>query len=143
VQVVGIRELKQQTSEILRRVREEGQIPILDVGLVDALRRGDVQVVPAVQSFDGADVVLADGRRLRPDVVVAATGYLRGLEPLVGHLGLVRPDGRPVVHGARTAACAPGLYFIGYTNPISGNLRELGIDARRIARSVARQPVRG
>ncbi len=34
---------------------------------------------------------------------------------------------------------APGLHFIGYTNPISGNLRELGIDARKIARAVSRR----
>jgi hypothetical protein len=27
---------------------------------------------------------------------------------------------------------APGLNFIGFSNPLSGNLRELGIDARRI-----------
>ena len=31
----------------------------------------------------------------------------------------------------------PGLWFTGYTNPISGMLRELGIDARRIARAIA------
>jgi putative flavoprotein involved in K+ transport len=41
------------------------------------------------------------------------------------------------VHGPVTHPEAPGLHFIGYTNPISGNLRELGIDARRIARAVA------
>ncbi|TME44273.1 MAG: hypothetical protein E6I56_12710 [Chloroflexi bacterium] len=37
---------------------------------------------------------------------------------------------------------APGLYFIGYSNPLSGNLRELGIDAKRIARDVARKRAR-
>jgi hypothetical protein len=37
------------------------------------------------------------------------------------------------VHGPDTHPDAPHLHFIGYTNPISGNLRELGIDARRIA----------
>lgn len=130
--------LPRPTKGVYRRVREEGQIPILDVGLIDALRAGSVEVVTGVESFDGAEVVLSDGARVQPDVVVAATGYRRGLDGLVGHLGVLRDDGRPAVHGARTAPAAPGLHFIGYTNPISGMFRELRLDARRIARAIRR-----
>jgi putative flavoprotein involved in K+ transport len=121
------------------RALEEERVPILDVGLVPALRSGRVQVVAAVERFDGPQVVLADGGRLRPDVVIAATGFRHGLEPLVGHLGVLGPHGLPVVHGPVTAPQAPGLYFIGFTNPISGILREIGRDARRIARVAARR----
>lgn len=131
--------LTRPSKGVYHRVRSEGQIPILDVGLVGAVRAGQVQVVAAVEFFDGADVVLADGTRIQPDAVVAATGYRRGLEPLVGGLGVLRPDGSPAVHGARTVPHAQGLHFVGYTNPISGMFRELGIDARRIARAVARR----
>jgi len=113
-------------------------IPILDVGLIRLLKRRRVRVVPAVVGFDGPDVLLEGGATVRPDAVIAATGFRRGLEPLVGEFGLVGPSGRPVVHGDRTHPNAPNLYFIGFTNPISGNLRELGIDARRIARAVLR-----
>jgi putative flavoprotein involved in K+ transport len=116
----------------------QDSIPILDVGLIRMLKDGRVAVVPAVQAFDGADVLLAGGERISPDAVIAATGFRRGLEPLVGGLGLVGPNGRPIVHGDRTHPDAPNLYFIGYTNPISGNLREIGIDARRIAGAVSK-----
>jgi putative flavoprotein involved in K+ transport len=118
---------------VYTRARQDDLIPILDVGLIDLLKRGRVRVVPAVERLDGPDVVLAGGLRLAPDAVIAATGYGRGLEGLVGHLGLLGERGRPVVHGPDTHPDAPHLHFIGYTNPISGNLRELGIDARRIA----------
>jgi putative flavoprotein involved in K+ transport len=119
------------------RARNDERIPILDVGLIGALKRRQVEVVPAVERFDGAEVVLSGGRRLTPDAVIAATGFRRGLESLVGHLRVLDEKGNPVVHGDVTHADAPDLYFIGYTNPISGNLRELGIDARRIARAIA------
>ncbi|WP_445518281.1 flavin-containing monooxygenase [Streptomyces sp. NEAU-174] len=119
------------------RVRE-GAIPVQDVGLVDAVRTGRVEVVSAVDSFDLDKVVLADGSRIGPEVVIAATGYRRGLEELVGHLGVLDDRGRPLPHGRRTLKGAPGLHFTGYTNPISGMLRELAIDARKIARTVAR-----
>ncbi|MFJ5777626.1 flavin-containing monooxygenase [Streptomyces sp. NPDC093094] len=115
----------------------EGSIPVQDVGLVDAVRHGRVEIVAAVDSFEDGAVVLADGTRVTPDAVVAATGYTRALEDLVGHLGVLGPRGRPLVHGARTPSDAPGLYFTGFTNPISGMFRELALDAGKIARRIA------
>jgi len=112
-------------------------VPILDVGLIELLKRRAVEVVAGVEAFDDGAVVLADGSHVTPDAVIAATGYRRDLEPLVGHLGVLATSGRPAVHGARTHPDARGLYFIGFTNPISGNLRELGIQARGIARAVS------
>ncbi|MFE6666622.1 flavin-containing monooxygenase [Streptomyces sp. NPDC057697] len=118
---------------------KDGAIPVQDVGLIDAVKHGRVVPVAAVGSFDGDAVVLADGERITPDAVIAATGYRRGLEGLVGHLGVLDARGRPVVHGARTPKQAPGLYFTGFTNPISGMLRELALDARKIAKRLARR----
>ncbi|MFF4589040.1 flavin-containing monooxygenase [Streptomyces sp. NPDC001388] len=117
----------------------QGAIPVQDVGLIDAIRGGRVEVVAAVEGFeDGGKVVLADGTRISPDAVVAATGYVRALEDLVGHLDVLDERGHPLAHGARTPKNAPGLYFTGFTTPISGTLRELSIDAERIAKAVGR-----
>ena len=69
------------------------------------------------------------------------TGYRAGLEPLVGHLGVLDGRGLPVVHGAHEPPGEPGLWFTGFTNPISGMLRELRIDAERIAAEVSRAGV--
>ena len=128
------------TGGMYTRVKRD-MVPILDVGLIGLLKKRRVRVVPAVEGFDGPEVLLRGGERIRPDAVIAATGFGRGLEPLVGEYGLVAETGRPVVHGAATHPDAPNLHFIGFTNPISGNLREIGIDARRLARAVARSPV--
>ncbi|MEV6649177.1 NAD(P)/FAD-dependent oxidoreductase [Streptomyces sp. NPDC051219] len=115
---------------------KDGAIPVQDVGLIDAVRKGRVEPVATVASFDGGKVALTDGSHLSPDAVIAATGYERALEGLVGHLGVLDGRGRPVVHGARTSAGAPGLYFTGFTNPISGMFREMALDAVRIAKAV-------
>ncbi|MEV0118724.1 NAD(P)/FAD-dependent oxidoreductase [Streptomyces sp. NPDC050844] len=116
----------------------EGAIPVQDVGLIDAVRKGRVEPVAAVESFEDGKIALADGTRIGPEVVIAATGYRRGLEPLVGDLGVLDERGAPVVQGSRTPRTAPGLYFTGFTNPISGMLRELALDAEKIAKAVTR-----
>ncbi|WP_412077643.1 flavin-containing monooxygenase [Streptomyces xanthophaeus] len=130
--------LPRPETGLYSRVRQ-GAIPVQDVGLIDAVRGGRVEPVAAVASFEGAEVVLADGSRITPDAVIAATGYRRALEGLVGDLGVLDERGRPRTHGARTPAQAPGLYFTGFTNPISGMLRELARDAEKIAAAVCRR----
>ena len=114
-------------------------MPVQDVGIVDAIRTRRVEPVAAVEAFDGDEVVLTNGTRLRPDAVLVAAGYRAGLEPLVGDLGVLDGRGLPVVHGAHEPPGAAGLWFTGFTNPISGMLRELRIDAERIAAAISVQ----
>ncbi|WP_338697654.1 NAD(P)/FAD-dependent oxidoreductase [Streptomyces sp. Q6] len=133
------RGLPRPDTGLYARVRE-GSIPVQDVGLIDAVRTGKVEPVAAVASFDGTEVVLADDTRITPDAVIAATGYRQGLEDLVGHLGVLDPaTGRPLPHGPRTLPAAPGLFFQGYSNPISGMFREMALDATRIAKALAKR----
>lgn len=120
------------------RLLADGAVPIIDVGLIKLLQNGQVEVVAAVSGFDGDKVRLSDGTTIAPDAVIAATGFKQGLDDLVGHLGLLDERGRPAVRGAHTHPQAPDLYFTGYTNPISGMFHELNVDARRIARAIAK-----
>ncbi|MFI1223013.1 MULTISPECIES: flavin-containing monooxygenase [unclassified Streptomyces] len=133
---LGDRGLPRPTTGLYSRMKE-GATPVQDVGLIDAVKAGRVTPVATVASFDKETVVLTDGTRLTPDAVITATGYDRALEPLLGHLDVLDGQGRPVTHGGRSPKQAPGLYFTGFTNPISGMLRELALDAGKIAKRVA------
>jgi putative flavoprotein involved in K+ transport len=119
-------------SDFLRR----RVIPILDVGLVGAVRNGRVRVVAALDGFDEGRAVLADGRRLEVEAVIAATGYRPGLEPLVGHLGVLDDRGEPLVRGAEEHPHAPGLHFVGYQVTLGGTFRLVGIEAKELARAL-------
>ncbi len=114
----------------------EGQIPLIDVGFLGQLKAGRIEVVPAITAFDGADVVCGE-HRIQPDAVIAATGYSHGLEQMVGHLGVLTAGGRPARYAPESDPRTPDLFFIGYSNPISGNLREIALDARRLGRVLA------
>ncbi len=119
-------------------LRRRQQAPAFDDGFVAALKAGRIEIVAAVDGFDGPDVLLADGNRIRPDAVIAATGYRRGLVELVGHLGVLDEDGIPLISGGHQHPSAPGLFFNGYRTDLSGQLRLMRPDARAIARAVRR-----
>ncbi len=112
-------------------------VPILDHGFVQEVKDGRIRIVAAVQSREGGTIELADGTSVTPDAVIAATGFRPGLEPIVGHLGLLDERGTPKVHGAETSPTAPGLYFAGIEVLLAGLLREIGIEAKAIGEAVA------
>jgi putative flavoprotein involved in K+ transport len=115
--------------------REHRRNPAVDDGFIAALKRGAARAVGTVERFAGGEVVLDGGNRLCHDAVICATGYRRGLEALVGHLGVLGDDGVPIHHGGSDHPRAPRLYFCGMWGPFSGQIRLGPIHARRIARA--------
>ena len=124
---------------IVTQMERDDVTPTIDVGLIKALKARTVTVVPSVDRIADATVHLSDGSTLAPDAIVVATGYRRGLEGLVGSLDVLGDKGRPRVNADEQLAEHPGLYFLGYSNPISGNIRQLKIDARKLARDARRR----
>lgn len=112
-------------------------VPILDHGFVAAVKAGRIAVVPEIARIDGAAVELIDSSVLRPDAIVAATGFRPDLQGLVGHLGVLDESGRPLIRGVQTMSSAPGLYLVGLTPVLSGLLREIGLEARAVGRDIA------
>jgi cation diffusion facilitator CzcD-associated flavoprotein CzcO len=111
---------------------------IVDQDIIEAIKGGRIEMVAAVDSLDESGVTLADGARIEPDAVIAATGYRCGLEPLVGHLGILDERGVPRVRRGREAA--PGLRFVGY-RPLPGHIGHMGAEAKGAARAIARSAV--
>jgi cation diffusion facilitator CzcD-associated flavoprotein CzcO len=125
------------TEGIMSRVHRDGKAPaILDKPVIDAIKQRRIEIVAAVDSLDATGVVLADRTRLEPHVVIAATGYTTGLEPLVGHLNVLDERGVPLVHGG--PAAAPGLRFIGY-QPRPAQIRYIGAEAKLAAKQIKKE----
>jgi cation diffusion facilitator CzcD-associated flavoprotein CzcO len=129
--------LPQPKEGPMMRLKREGKAPaIVDKEMLDAIKDGRIEIVPGVESLDETGVNLGGGRRVEPDAVIAATGYRCGLEPLVGHLGVLDERGVPrTVHGEEAL---PGLRFIGYL-PRPGQIALMGRQARGVARQIARE----
>ncbi|MGD0698893.1 MAG: NAD(P)/FAD-dependent oxidoreductase [Trebonia sp.] len=118
-------------------LREELQPTIIDPDVVEAIKGGRIEIVAGVSSVDVNGVQLNDGTTFCPDAIVAATGFRTGLEPLVGHLGVLDDHGVP--RSKHESATAAGLYFLGY----EGDVGVIGADARRSTREVCQQLTEG
>ena len=126
------------TEGAMSRHRRDGAEPTIDSGILRALKRSEINVLPGtVVELTDDSVRLSSGSLEPADVLIAATGYRNGLASLVGHLDILDGRHRPRVRAAATDPQYPGLRFVGYTLPISGNLRELRHEARRVSAAVA------
>ena len=122
---------------VFSRMYRLGVAPaIIDKEILDAIKSGAIEVVRGVESLASRQVRLADGATVEPDVVICATGYRRGLEPLVGHLDVLVDRGLPRALGTEPAA--PGLRFIGYV-PRPGGLGYMAKEAKRAAKAIKRE----
>jgi putative flavoprotein involved in K+ transport len=107
-------------------------VPVIDVGFVAALKRGQVHVRPNVDHFTPTGVVYVDGRAEDFDAVIAATGFKTGLPELLDAPGTLDERGFPAYPSGQPTA-QPGLYFMGYTQHLRGHLYEANRDSRRLA----------
>jgi cation diffusion facilitator CzcD-associated flavoprotein CzcO len=125
--------LKRAAKGPRQMVEEDGRVPLLDVGTVAKIRLGAIKVRGDIERVMSDGVVFKDTGRENFDVIVLATGFrpnLRGLLPDAE--GVLDPQGKPLASGKPTAE--PGLFFCGAIASPTGQLREIGIEAQRIAK---------
>lgn len=124
------------------QIRRHGRVPFIDVGTVQLIKQGLVQVRPGIERFTERGVVFADGRAEPFDAVVLATGYRPHLQSWLGAgEGVLDEVGKPAQSG-QALKQAEGLYFCGYHVSATGMLREIAQEARQLGRVIARAHLR-
>lgn len=117
------------------QIARYGRIPLLDIGTVSLIKQGLLQVKPAIKQFTQEGVQFVDGQSQSYEAVVLATGYQPNLNVFASGIGAALDDeGRPMGSGQESAL--NGLYFCGFYVSPTGMLREIGIEAKKIARSI-------
>ena len=111
------------------------RVPVIDVGLVAALKRGTVRIRPALERLTESEAVFADGSSEPFDAIIAATGFSAGLENLIDGDDVLNEAGEPVAESG-SPTTVPGLYFMGFTHSLRGHLFEANRASRRLARNV-------
>ena len=118
-------------------IDEDGRVPMIDVGTLGKIRDGSIKVRGGIDRLTSEGVVFDDGKNESFEAIVLATGFRPDLRRLIPDVeGVFDAHGRPRVTGAATNV--PGLYFCGQTVSPTGQLREIGLEAERLA-SAGRQ----
>jgi hypothetical protein len=97
------------------RMARGGAALALDHGFMAMLEASRIWVVPEVVCHSDRDAHLVDGTFLRPQVIIAATGYRPALKPIVGHLGVLDAAGVPTRVRERDSP-----YFVGFRPTLAG-----------------------
>jgi indole-3-pyruvate monooxygenase len=115
--------LKKSAYGPLEQIRLEGKAPVLDIGTIALIRRGDIAIYGDIDQIAGRVVRFKDGRKTEFDAIIAAIGYE----------DLRVPAERQLQFGK------DGLYFCGYWISPTGQIREIGLDAKKIAADIAKK----
>jgi len=119
--------LRKRSDGPLAEIVRTRQIPVIDVGTLAAIGRGQIMVRPAIESSSHEAVRFADGRVETFHAIVLATGYETGLDALFGG------DAASLV----ADGAANGVHFCGFNIVPAGLLREIALEAPRIAAAIA------
>ena len=115
-------------------IAEDHRVPLLDVGTLQKIRQGAIRVRGGIERFTRDGVVFADahGAAVPFDAVILATGFHADLRRLLPQAAdTLDSRGTPRITGEPTRA--PGLFDCGQIPSPTGQLRQIGIEARRIA----------
>jgi cation diffusion facilitator CzcD-associated flavoprotein CzcO len=126
--------LRRATKGPRQMMEEDGHVPLIDIGTLARIRDGSIRLRGGIDHMTGGGVAFADGAEEKFGAIVLATGFRPNLRDLIpGEDDLFDQHGMPRVTGRPTAAS--GLYFCGQITVPTGQLREIGIEAERIAAS--------
>jgi cation diffusion facilitator CzcD-associated flavoprotein CzcO len=124
------------------QIKTRTRIPLIDVGTVKLVREGHIEVLGDIREMGEADVTFDDGRARDFDAIVAATGFRPRsgffLAPPSDILDAEQPQ--PPSGGDKKS----GLHHCGFIVSATGMLREIGIEAQRVADEITHlvhQPV--
>ncbi|KAM0024818.1 putative indole-3-pyruvate monooxygenase [Helianthus debilis subsp. tardiflorus] len=107
----------------------KGKTPILDIGALQKIKSGNIQIVPGIKKFSSGCVELVDGRNLDFDSVILATGYCSNVP---SWLKVRRMPTTSFPEGWK-GKC--GVYAVGFTRR---GLSGASFDAIRVSQDIAK-----
>jgi cation diffusion facilitator CzcD-associated flavoprotein CzcO len=124
--------LKRSAKGPIQAIKEDGRVPLIDVGTLDAIRDGRIKLRGDIASFTREGVGFKESRSEPFDAIILATGFRPDLRPLLPDAkAALSATGAPLVSGRATAEA--GLFFCGAIPSALGQFRQIGIEATRIA----------
>ena len=119
----------------LEQIQKLGRIPLLDFGTVKLIKDGRIKIFGNIDHVEGNKVHFEDNKSQHFDALILATGYENGLGTFV-HADKSRFEDLNTSVDKQRYFGADGLYFCGFYTTPTGMLREIALDAQKIAKHI-------
>ena len=118
-----------------------GKIPVIDLGTLDQIKAGRIKVMPGIERVNARSVTFtgANPPEMPFDAILLATGYRPGLAAVLSDALAARildERGYPKARWFDSPQLS-GIYFLGFTTPLTGIIYNLTVDSEQIARHIA------
>jgi indole-3-pyruvate monooxygenase len=117
------------------QVVKHKKIPLLDIGTMKLIRQRKINVFPGIKAVTFDAVEFTDGKKENFDAIIYATGYQTCINDFLKSYN--ETESRQAANIAEINLAK--MYFCGFNVSSTGMLREIGIEARKIAKAIARQ----
>lgn len=122
----------------LEQIHTKRRIPLLDIGTLDLIRKGHIKVFGEIDHIEGKTIYFSDLKHQDFDAILFATGYHHDLEKILDiEPGILAELKKPMKD--RKFNGQEGLYFCGYYVSPTGMLREIRLEAERIAEDISKR----
>ena len=128
--------LRKSTYGPREQIEKQKRIPLLDIGTIKLIKQGHIKVYGDIVRIEGNTIYFEDNKQQDFDAIILATGYQHNLESFL-NLSSDRMDDLNNAISKQSYFGKDGLYFCGFYVSPMGMLREIGIEARKIAKDIA------
>jgi len=130
--------LKKMPYGPFEEIKKDGSIPLLDIGTIKHIKQGHIKVYGDIDHIEGNTVYFTDGRKEYFNAIVAGIGYYRDYAEIV-HVDKNRFEDLKQPVNKQQFFGKDGLYFCGFWVAPTGQIREIALDAQKIAKDIAKK----
>lgn len=120
----------------LEQIRKDGTVPLLDIGTIRHIRERHIKIHDNIDHIEGNNVFFVDGKKESFDAIVAGIGYSPDFSAIDGIEKTRLADLKFPIDKQKYFG-KDDLYFCGYWISPTGQIREISLDAKKIAKTIA------
>ena len=120
----------------LEQIQKDQTIPMLDIGTLKLIKDGNGTIYDGIDHIENKMVYFKDGKKNEFDAIVAAIGYNKGFESDVLQVDKRRIEDLKFKLDKQKYFGKDGLYFCGFWVSPTGQIREIALDAQKIAKDI-------
>jgi indole-3-pyruvate monooxygenase len=122
----------------LEQIQKDQSVPLLDIGTLKLIREGNCTVYDEIDHIENKTVFFKSGRKNDFDAIIAAIGFNKGFEQDLLRVDNCRFEDLNVKVDNQKYFGKDGLYFCGFYVSPTGQIREIGLDAQKISKSITK-----